>query len=144
MTDNPNSTAPETTDAVVELVRETLALGDDEPVTPDQLLFYDLEFSSMDMLDLLFRCEERFGITIPEGTLYGLARGELDEAAFAEDGILTAEGRRRLMTLLDDSPPEIFPETVHAATLPRYCTVAAIVRLVEHKLDSKKRDPEKA
>ena len=119
---------------VVELVRETLALDDEDPVSPEQLLFYDLEFSSMDMLDLLFRVEQQFDITIEEGTLYGLARGDLEDEAFAEDGVLTEEGRRRLMALMDDSPEEIFPERIHAATLPRYCTVAAIARLAHHRL----------
>ncbi len=125
----------EITAAVVGLVRETLAL-DDEPIAPEQLLFYDLEFSSMDLLDLLFRVEQHFDVSIPEGTLSRLAQGELAAAAFAEDGVLTVEGRRRLMTLLDDTPPEVFPERIHDATLPRYCTVAAIARLVRHKLET--------
>ena len=121
-------------DALASLVRETLALDDEEPVTPGQLLFYDLEFSSMDLLDLLFRVEQHFDVTIEEGTLARLARGELEDEAFAADGVLTEEGRRRLMALLSDTPPEVFPERIHTATLPRYCTVGAIGRLVEHKL----------
>jgi acyl carrier protein len=122
------------TAAVVRLIRETLALDDERAISPGQLLFYDLEFSSMDLLDLLFRVEDHFGVAIEAGTLRELARGELPEAAFADEGFLTAAGRRRLMALLDDSPPEIFPERIHADTLPRYCTVAAIARLVRHRL----------
>ncbi len=122
-------------EGVIAAVRETLGLGEDEPVSAEQLLFYDLEFSSMDLLDLLFRVEERFNVTIAEGTLYGLARGDLADEAFAEDGVLTELGRRRLMALLDDTPEEVFPERIHAATLPRYGTVAAIARLVEHRLE---------
>lgn len=125
-----------TFEALADLVREALALGDDEPITPQQLLFYDLEFSSMDLLDLLFRVEQHFGVRIEEGTLQTLAQGDLPDDAFADDGILTAEGRERLMALLHDTPPEVFPERVHVTTLPRYCTVAAIGRLVEHKLES--------
>jgi acyl carrier protein len=126
--------AEEITEVVVTLVRETLALDDRRPVLPEHLLFYDLEFSSMDLLDLLFRVEDRFGVAIEAGTLRALAQGELPEDDFAEDGFLTATGRRRLMALLDDSPPEVFPERIHADTLPRYCTVAAIARLVRHRL----------
>ena len=124
----------EITTAVVKLVRETLALGEEPPVLPQHLLFYDLEFSSMDLLDLLFRVEDHFGVAIQEGTLESLARGGLPEEDFAADGILTERGRRQLMALLDDSPAEIFPERIHSAALPRYCTVAAIARLVEHRL----------
>ena len=88
----------------------------------------------MDLLDLLFRIEQHFQIQIPEGTIYHLARGDLAEAEFAEDAVLTEAGRERLMNLLYDTPKELFPPRIHATTLPRFCTVGAIVRLVDHKL----------
>lgn len=121
-----------TLDVVIELVRETLSLSPADEVRGDQLLFYDLKFTSLDLLDLLYRVEERFGVAIPEGTLYRLARGDIDDAAFADRGHLTPLGRERLMALLADSPPSIFPAQIHTQTLPRYCTVAAIARLVDH------------
>ena len=124
----------EITTVVVKLVRETLALGEEAAILPQDLLFYDLEFSSMDLLDLLFRLEQHFQIEIPEGTIYHLARGDLAEAEFAEDAVLTEAGRQGLMTLLYDTPPELFPARIHATTLPRFCTVGAITRLVDHKL----------
>ena len=119
---------------VATLVRQTLALPETEPIAPQQLFFYDLGFTSMDLLDLLFRVEQHFEIQIPEGTIYHLARGDLAEAEFAEDAVLTEAGRSRLMNLLYDTPPELFPPRIHATTLPRFCTVGAIVRLVDHKL----------
>src|ERR1051325_1269011 len=119
---------------VSALVRQTLALPESEPVRPEQLLFYDLSFTSLDMLDLLFRLEQHFDISIPEGTIYQLARGEMPEDEFADGSVLTDSGRERLMTLLYDSPPQIFPPRIHVTTLPRYCTVGAMTRLVEHKL----------
>jgi acyl carrier protein len=121
---------------VSELIRKTLALPETEPVEPKQLFFYDLGFTSMDLLDLLFRIEQHFQISIPEGTIYHLARGEMPESEFAVDGVLSETGRQRLMAMLYDTPPEIFPARVHATTLPRYCTVGAFVRLVDHKLGS--------
>jgi acyl carrier protein len=39
-----------------------------EPIEAQQLFFYDLGFTSMDLLDLLFRLEQHFQIEIPEGT----------------------------------------------------------------------------
>jgi acyl carrier protein len=119
---------------VAALVRKTLALPETEPIEPQQLFFYDLGFTSMDLLDLLFRIEQHFQINIPEGTVYHLARGEMPESEFAEDAVLSEAGRRSLIAMLHDTPAEIFPERVHATTLPRYCTVAAFVRLVDHKL----------
>lgn len=122
---------------VATLVRQTLALPETEPISPPQLFFYDLGFTSMDLLDLLFRLEQHFQIEIPEGTIYQLARGDLAEAEFAEDAVLTEAGRQRLMDLLYDTPRELFPSRIHATTLPRFCTVGAITRLVDHKLAAK-------
>ena len=119
---------------VAMLVRQTLALPETELISPQQLFFYDLGFTSMDLLDLLFRIEQHFQIEIPEGTIYQLARGDLAEAEFAEDAVLTEAGRQRLMNLLYDTPKELFPARIHATTLPRFCTVGAITRLVDHKL----------
>jgi acyl carrier protein len=124
----------DTSTEVSTLVRQTLALADTEPIEPQRLFFYDLGFTSMDLLDLLFRVEQHFQIQIPEGTIYHLARGDLSEAEFAEDAVLTEAGRERLMNLLYDTPRELFPPRIHATTLPRFCTVGAIVRLVDHKL----------
>jgi acyl carrier protein len=126
--------ARDTPAEVAMLVRQTLALPQSEPIEPQQLFFYDLGFTSMDLLDLLFRLEQHFQIAIPEGTIYHLARGDLAEAEFAEDAVLTEAGRERLMALLYDTPPELFPPRIHATTLPRFCTVGAITRLVDHKL----------
>jgi acyl carrier protein len=119
-------------DAVAALVRETLSLGADLEVKPEQLLFYDLEFTSLDLLDLLFRVEETLGVAIPEGTIYRHARGDTPDEQFAEKGYLTPLGRERLIALLSDSPPSIFPERIHVQALPRYITVGALVRLVDH------------
>ena len=127
----------DTAGEVAVLVRQTLALGDAEPISPQQLFFYDLGFTSMDLLDLLFRLEQHFEIEIPEGTIYHLARGDLAETEFAEEAVLTEAGRQRLMDLLYDTPRELFPARIHATTLPRFCTVGAITRLVDHKLAAK-------
>jgi acyl carrier protein len=128
-------TTPADTSTFVEvaaLVRATQALPADRAIRPEHLLFYDLAFSSMDLLDLLFRIEDHFGVTIAEGTLYGLARGDLPDAAFADGGTLTPLGRERLMALLSDTPAAIFPDRVATDGLPRFATVGAIARLIDH------------
>lgn len=128
-----------TFERVAQLVRETQDRPATDGIAPTQLLFHDLAFTSMDLLDLLFRVEDSFGVAIAEGTLYRLARGELLDGDFARDGTLSAIGRERLMALLTDTPPEIFPARVDSASLPRYCTVGAIARLIDHLLAEKAR-----
>ena len=129
-------TEPAALSVVVDMIRDTLTLSgrDGDKISSDTLLFYELAFTSMDLLDLLFRIEQHFDITVPEGTLYGLARGEMPEGEFATDGLLTAAGRARLMALLHDTPADVFPPRIHAASLPRFCTVGAIARLVDARL----------
>ena len=121
-------------DRTIRIVSEMLSEVPDTPVTPDKLLFYDLKFTSLDLLDLMFKLEDQFGVSIPEGTIYELAKGDLDDVAFSVEEVLTAQGRERLMALLFDSPREIFPEQIHVQTLPRYCTVGAFARLLKHRL----------
>jgi acyl carrier protein len=123
-----------TVDTVIELVRETLGMPADEPLRGDQLLFIDLAFTSLDLLDLLFRIEERFGVAVPEGTMYRLARGEVTDERFAAHSHLTPLGRERLMAMLHETPPATFPDKIHAQTLPRYASIAAMARLVDHLL----------
>jgi acyl carrier protein len=121
-----------TFEQIAALIRATQALPADRVIRPEQLLFYDLAFSSMDLLDLLFRIEDHFGVTIAEGTLYALARGDLPDGDFADGGTLTSVGRERLMALLSDTPAAIFPERIATDGLPRFATAGAIARLVDH------------
>jgi len=129
-------TAPAALNVVVDLIRDSLSPSgrDRETISSDTLLFYQLAFTSMDLLDLLFRIEQHFDIAIPEGTLYGLARGAMPDGEFATDGVLTAAGRARLIALLHDTPADVFPQRIHAGSLPRFCTVGAIARLVDARL----------
>ena len=130
MNDEPRQLS--TFDRVAQIVRETQARPDTEIIEPSHLLFHDLAFTSLDLLDLLFRVEDAFGVAIAEGTLYRLARGDLSDAEFAKDGFLLPLGRQRLMALLTDTRSEVFPEQIDTTSLPRYCTVGAISRLVDH------------
>jgi acyl carrier protein len=123
-----------TFDSVAALIRETLSLGEVE-IRSEQLLFYELAFTSLDLLDLMFRIEETMGVSVTEGTIYRLARGDIPDEQFAEKGYLTPVGRERLMALLSDTPPAVFPEKIHTQGLPRYCTVGALVRLLDHLRD---------
>lgn len=121
-----------TTEAILRIVRETLALAEDELVSPEHLLFYDLQFTSMDLVDFLFRVEDELGVPITEDTIYEQARGDLHDADFCSDGVLSEAGRERLMKLLPETPPQLFPAEIGAQTLPRYCTIASVARLVEN------------
>jgi len=126
-------TLEEITAGIVEDVHT--ALGTTVEVKPTSLLFYDLDFSSMDLLDLLFLAEERFGVRISQNdALLVQLAGDGDASDCVVEGLLTDEARQRLLALLPDTPANLFPPRVPAASLYRYCTVSALARLVAHEI----------
>ena len=64
---------------------------DAEDITPAASLLGDLGAESIDLLDIVFRLEREFGITIPRGELF-IEPASPGEADFARDGRVTAEG----------------------------------------------------
>ncbi len=83
--------------AVYPKVAETMAdaLGCDvEDIKPDVSLIEGLDAESIDFLDMVFRLERAFKIKIPRGKIVENARGDLPEAEFEQNGIVTDEGPR--------------------------------------------------
>ena len=78
-------------------VREALvdALGvDDDEVTEDATMVGDLGAESIDFLDIVFKLEKAFGISIPRDELF--PDDILTNAEFVQDGKVTADGLAKL------------------------------------------------
>jgi acyl carrier protein len=78
-------------------VREALvdALGvDDEDVTEDATMIGDLGAESIDFLDIVFKLEQAFGISIPRDELF--PDDILTNAEYIADGKVTADGVAKL------------------------------------------------
>lgn len=118
---------------VFDEVRRVLNLESDAPLHPAQLVFEDLGLDSLDLVELIYRLERRFSISIEPGTLVRLARGDIAETDFFDDVFLSALGRARVRELLHDTPPERFPAEIHRSTIPLYATIGALARVV-HRL----------
>ena len=85
--------------AVYPKVAETMAdaLGCDvEDIKPDVSLIEGLDAESIDFLDMVFRLERAFKIKIPRGKIVENARGDLPEAEFEQNGIVTEKGLAQL------------------------------------------------
>ena len=100
-------------DDIFEVVKKTLvdALGlDDDEVSATSRLKADLGAESIDFLDIVFRLEKKFGITIPRNELF--PEGLLVDAGsgFAEKGRVTEKGLEELRTRL----PHADKETIDA------------------------------
>lgn len=78
-------------------VREALvdALGvDDDEVTEDATMVGDLGAESIDFLDIVFKLEKSFGITIPRDELF--PDDILTNAEFVQEGKVTPDGLSKL------------------------------------------------
>ncbi|RCS52877.1 acyl carrier protein [Bremerella cremea] len=84
-------------DEIFEKVREALvdALGvDEEEVVPEATMVGDLGAESIDFLDIVFRLEKAFGITIPRDELF--PEDILTNAQYVQNGKVTPEGLAEL------------------------------------------------
>lgn len=82
---------------VFDKVKEALvdALGvDDDEVTEDATMVGDLGAESIDFLDIVFKLEQSFGITIPRDELF--PDDILTNAEYINDGKVTEDGLAKL------------------------------------------------
>ena len=107
---------------------------DEDDVTPAASLLGDLGAESIDLLDIVFRLEREFAITIPRGELF-IEPDSPGEAEYVRDGRVTAEGLAALrarMPYADLSDRERDRRLDNVADL---FTVDLLVRYVTWKLE---------
>jgi acyl carrier protein len=123
---------------IFQKVQTTLvdALGvDEEQVTPGATLQGDLEAESIDFLDIVFRLERNFGITIPRGELF--PENLTSDASMIADGKLTAKGLEEIRTRMPYADLTEFAKNPEVDRIGDLYTVDMLVRYVADKLASK-------
>jgi acyl carrier protein len=119
--------------AVFPKVSETVAdaIGCEvEKVKLESSLIDDLGAESIDFVDILFRLQRLFKVKIPRGKIVEEARGNLTEAEFEKEGIVSDTGGVRLRAFLSEVPPERFKSPLKVADIPRLFTVETFCKLV--------------
>jgi acyl carrier protein len=86
-------TSTEVFDKVKEALVDALGVDDDE-VTEDATMVGDLGAESIDFLDIVFKLEQAFGISIPREDLF--PDDILTNAEFISDGKVTPAGLEKL------------------------------------------------
>jgi acyl carrier protein len=118
-------------------VKECLALAlgiDKDEVTLDAS-FADMGTESIDMLDVIFRIEDKFGITTSMEELRARLLGSLKEEEFFNDNRMITDSRlQRLQKAFPDLDLGQFEEPVGEEILFSLFTVHHLVELVEEKL----------
>ena len=129
-----------THDDIFALVRKTLveALSvDDDEVTPAARLKGDLGAESIDFLDIVFRLEKQFGVTIPREELFPESIFQGD-ATYVANGKVTPVGLAALETQMPYADLTEFKKDPKLDKVEDLFTVELIVRYLEGKVAAKK------
>lgn len=129
---------PMTRDEVFEKVKETLvdALGvDDGDVTPDATLTGDLGAESIDFLDIVFRLEKTFSITIPRGELF--PDNILNNPEYVSEGKITPAGLKTLKERMPHADFTDFEKNPDINKMAELFKVQTIVNYVSTKVGAK-------
>lgn len=118
----------ETGAAVCDVVAAALDRSRDK-VQLASNLFADLNADSLDLLDLVFALENRFGIEITRGALEQAAKGDMTDDDFAPGGVISEAGLARLRALLPESVEHIRPGLL-PRQIPTLFTVGTFARIV--------------
>ncbi|HBB53805.1 MAG TPA: acyl carrier protein [Legionellales bacterium] len=121
---------------VKDIIVDVLVIDEDK-VQPASRLIVDLGAESIDFLDLVFQLEKEFSIKIPRGQLEKNARGDLTEAEFEQNGVLTEKGLVALKSYLVEVPQEYFKASMKTSEIPMLFTVETFCKLVDSALKAK-------
>lgn len=127
---------PLSKDEIFAKVQEALvdALGvDEEEVTPDATLVGDLGAESIDFLDIVFKLEKSFDITIPREELS--PEDILTNSQYVQDGVVTDEGMAELKRRMPWADLSEFEKNPRVQDFGNLLTVGDLCSYVETKLD---------
>ncbi len=122
--------------AMLPLLETVLGVKPDA-VQMERELVRDLGAESIDLLDLSFQIESRFGVSIEPNEIEREARQRLDGAPYEENGVLTEAALAELRAAVPDLDPARLVPGLRKSALPALLTVGFFVHLVQRKLMEK-------
>ncbi len=117
---------------VARVLVEALNVDDDE-ITPTATLEGDLGAESIDMLDIVFRLEREFGITIPRGELFPESVFQGDPE-FVQEGRVTDQGMDVLRSRMPYADLGDFDKDRRLSSVADLFTVGLVTQYVSWKL----------
>ena len=118
------------------LLVEVLGVSPDE-IELTRVLVTDLGAESIDLLDLSFRIEERFQVTIEANEIEREAKKRLPGGVYEKEGYLTEEALAEIRKAVPELPQDKLVKGLRKTDLPSLLTVGFFVRLVARKLAAK-------
>jgi acyl carrier protein len=111
---------------------EALNVEEDE-ITPASTLQGDLGAESIDFLDIVFRLEREFGITIPRGELFPESVFQGDPE-FVHDGRVTDRGMAEMRARMPHADLDAFDRDRRLRSVGDLFTVDLVTRYIAWKL----------
>ena len=124
------SVKEETYKKVAEVLIDALGVEDDE-VTPEATMIGDLGAESIDFLDIVFKLEQAFGISIDREELF--PDDILTSSEYLQDGKVTADGVAKLKERMPFANLVKFEANPVVQDFANLLTVQDLCRFVEHK-----------
>jgi acyl carrier protein len=118
------------------LLVEVLGVAPDE-IQPASVLVSDLGAESIDLLDLSFRIEEHFQVTIEANEIEREAKQRLPGGVYEKDGYLTEEALAEIRRAVPELPQDKLAKGLRKTDLPSLLTVGFFVHLIARKLAAK-------
>src|SRR5512147_2073968 len=115
------------------LLVEVLGVGPEE-IIPESVLVADLGAESIDLLDLSFRIEETFNVTIESNEIEREASERLPGGVYEKDGRLTEAALAEIRKSLPELDRGRLVPGLRKMDLPSLLTVEFFVKLVSRKL----------
>jgi acyl carrier protein len=120
------------TPLVVEVTR-----ADPAEIRMESCLMTDLGAASLDLLDLSFLIEERFGIRLEADEFTRQVEATVPGGIFEHDGFFTADGLAALRGFLPEVPAQKLAGPLRQTEIPSILTVGVFVHLVQRKIAEK-------
>ena len=117
------------------LACEVLGVRDAE-VGMGSNLVNDLGAESIDLLDLVFLVEEKFGVPIEPNEFEKEVRRRIPDGEYERDGILTDTALDELRRLMPEVDPARFVRGLRRAEIPSLLTVGVFVHIIGRKLEA--------
>jgi acyl carrier protein len=108
-----------------------------ERIRRESVLVADLGAESIDLLDLSFRIEERFQVTIEANELEREARQRMPGVAYEQNGWLTEEALAEIRRAAPELDATKLVRGLRKVDLPALLTVEFFVKLIARKLAAK-------
>jgi acyl carrier protein len=123
-------------DQVFHFIRECLVEMDidQDEIRMDSLLIPELGMDSIDFLDLTYRLEERYRISIPRNGIRESIRARIPDEEFSKEGIITDDGLELLKEMCGGDCKGRIKPGMSINRLPELFSVETFVQLTVAQL----------